>query len=44
MDLIGWITIILDPGYTYAFHYDQVLLKQDDKKLKQVFPHCLLVP
>ena len=34
----------LNPGYTYAFKDDQVLLEQNGKKLKQVCPHCLLVP
>ena len=29
--------------YTYAFQDDQVLLEQNDKELKQVCPHCLLV-
>ena len=33
----------LNPGYTYAFQDDQVLLEQNDKELKQVCPHCLLV-
>ena len=34
----------LNPGYTYAFQNDQVLLEQNDKELKLVCPHCLLVP
>ena len=34
----------LNPGYTIGFQDDQVLLKQNDKELKQVCPHCLLVP
>ena len=34
----------LNPCYTYAFQDDQVLLEQNDKELKQVCPHCLLVP
>ena len=34
----------LNPGYTIGFHDDQVLLEQNDKELKQVCPHCLLVP
>ena len=34
----------LNPGYTIAFNDDQVLLEQNDKELKQVCPHCLLVP
>ena len=31
-------------GYTYAFKDDQVLLEQNDKEIKQVCFHCLLVP
>ena len=34
----------LDPGYTIGFQNDQVLLEQNDKKLKQLCPHCLLGP
>ena len=33
----------LTPGYTITFNDDQVVLEQNDKELKQVFPHCLLV-
>ena len=33
-----------NPGYTIGFQDDQVLLEQNVKKLKQVCPHCLLVP
>ena len=33
----------LNLGYTIAFNDDQVLLDQNDKELKQVCPHCLLV-
>ena len=33
----------LNPGYTIAFNDDQVVLEQNDKELKQVCPHCLLV-
>ena len=34
----------LNPGYTIAFIDDQVLLEHIDKEIKQVFPHCILVP
>ena len=34
----------LNPGYTIAFNDDQILLEQNDQELKQVCPHCLLVP
>ena len=34
----------LNPGYKYAFQNDQVLLEQDNKELKQICPHCLVVP
>ena len=34
----------LNPGYTITFNDDQVLLVQNDNELKQVCPHCLLVP
>ena len=34
----------LNPGYRTAFNDDQVLLEQNDNELKQVCPHCLLVP
>ena len=34
----------LNPGYTIAFNDYQVLLEHNDKELKQVCPHCLLVP
>ena len=34
----------LNPGYTIGFLDDQVILEQNDKDLKQVCPHCLLVP
>ena len=34
----------LNTGYTIGFQDDQVLLKQNDKELKQVCPDCLLVP
>ena len=34
---------LLYPGYIYAFQNDFVLLEQNDKTLKQVCPHCLLV-
>ena len=34
----------LNPCYTVAFNDDQILLKQDDKELKQVCRYCLLVP
>ena len=33
----------LNPGYTIAFNDEKVLLEQNDKELKQVCPHCLLV-
>ena len=33
----------LNPGYTIGFLDDQVILEQNDKELKQVCPHCLLV-
>ena len=33
----------LNPGYTYAFQDEHVLLEQIDKELKQVCPHCLVV-
>ena len=33
----------LNPGYTIAFNDDQVVLEQNDKELKQVCRHCLLV-
>ena len=36
--------IFLNPGYTIDFQDDRVLLEQNDKELKQVCPHCLLVP
>ena len=34
----------LNPGYTIDFNDDQILLEQNDKELKKVCPHCLLVP
>ena len=34
----------LNQGYTIDFKDYQVLLEQNDKELKQVCPHCLLVP
>ena len=34
----------LNSGYTFAFQNDLILLKQNDKELKQVCPNCLLVP
>ena len=34
----------LNPGYTIDFQDDQILLEQNEKQLKQVCPHCLLVP
>ena len=34
----------LNPGYTITFNDDQILLEQNDKELKQVCPHCLVVP
>ena len=34
----------LNPGYTIAFNDDQILLEQNDNKLKQVCFHCLFVP
>ena len=34
----------LNPGYTIAFNDDQVVLKQNDKKLKHVCPHSLFIP
>ena len=33
----------LNPGYTIGFNNDQVLLEQNNNKLNQVCPHCLLV-
>ena len=33
----------LNPGYTYAFQDYQVLFEKNNKNLKQVGPHCLLV-
>ena len=44
MNLIGSDYNFLNPGNTYAFLDDPVLLEQNDKELKQGFPHCLLVP
>ena len=35
---------LLNPGYTIAFNDNQDLLEQNDNKLKQVCPYCLLVP
>ena len=34
----------INPGYTNDFPNYRVLLYQCDKELKQVCPHCLLVP
>ena len=34
----------LNPSYTIGFQDDQVLHEQNDKVLKQVCTHCLLVP
>ena len=34
----------LNPGYTIAFNHDHVVLEQNDKELKLVCPHWLLVP
>ena len=34
----------LNPAYTIAFNYDQVLLEHNNKELKQVCLYCLLVP
>ena len=34
----------LNPGYTIVFQDDQILLEQNDKEIKQVCSHCLLVP
>ena len=34
----------LNPSYTIGFQDDQGFLEQNDKELKQVYPHCLLVP
>ena len=34
----------LNPDYTIAFNDDQILFEQNDKELKQVCPHCLVVP
>ena len=34
----------LNSGYTIALNDDKVLLEQNDKELKHVCPHCLLVP
>ena len=33
----------LNPGYTIAINDDQILLKQNDKELKQVSSCCLFV-
>ena len=44
MDSIGSKLQFFNPGYTIAFNDYQVLLKQNDKELKQVCPNCLLVP
>ena len=44
MDSVGSNYNFLYPGYSIAFNNDQILLKQNDKELKQVCPHCLLVP
>ena len=47
--ITNWITSevdynFLNPGYTIGFLDDQVILEQNDKELKQAWPHCLLVP
>ena len=34
----------LNPGYTIAFQDEKVILENSDKELKQVCPHCLLIP
>ena len=34
----------LNPGYSNALNDDQILLKQNDKEIKQVCLHCILVP
>ena len=33
----------INPGYTIAFQDYQVLLEKNDRKLKQICAHCLLV-
>ena len=44
MDLIGSVSHLSNLGYTNAFNDDKVLLDEDDKELKQVCLHWLVVP